>query len=172
MDFPDLSLPRAGGGTVSRADLIGRPWVMYISRHLGCSVCQRHLRRAVECRTTIRASGSDLLVILPTSAGRAEEWQQANNAQDVTVIGDQDRALYRALEIGRGTPRKLLLDPRSWREATGELLHGRLPTKHRGDDGFQLGADVVLDAEGHIAFIHRPSTAADRILVEQLLTYV
>ena len=44
--------------------------------------------------------------------------------------------------------------------------------KHRGDDGFQLGADVVLDAEGRIVFIHRPATAADRIPVEQLLTYV
>ncbi|MCX6412851.1 MAG: hypothetical protein NTZ81_10985 [Actinobacteria bacterium] len=141
MDFPDLTLSRAGagGGTVSRADLAGRPWIVYLSRHLGC---------------------------------RAEDWQQSNNAQDVTVIGDEDCALYHALNIGRGTPRKLLLDPRSWREATGELMHGHVPSKHRGADGFQLGADLFLDAEGRIVFIHRPATAADRIPVEQLLTYV
>ena len=172
MDFPDLALPRAGGGTISRADLVGRSWIVYLSRHLGCSVCQRHLRRAVESQTAIRAAGADLLVVLPTSPGRAEDWQRSNNALDVTVIADQDCALYHALDIGRGTARKLLLDPRSWREATGELLHGHFPTKHRGADGFQLGADLVLDADGRIAFIHRPSNAADRVSVEQLLTYL
>jgi peroxiredoxin len=172
MDFPDVGLPLAGGGTVSRADLVGRPWIVYLSRHLGCSVCQRHLRHAVETKTAIRAAGADLLVVLPTSPGRAEAWQQSNNARDVKVIGDQDCVLYCALDIGRGTPRKLLLDSQSWREAARELLHGRFPTKHRGADGFQLGADMVLDAKGRIAFIHRPSTAADRVPVEQLLTYV
>jgi hypothetical protein len=124
----------------------------------------------VEAKTRIRAAGADLLIVLPTSAGRAEGWRQANGAWDVTVIGDEDRALYRALGVGRGTPRHLLLDPRSWREAAAELLHGRLAMKHRGDDGFQLGADVVLDAEGHVAFIHRPATAADRVPVSELLT--
>ena len=124
----------------------------------------------MEAKTAIRATGADLLVVLPTSAGRAEGWRQANNAWDVTVAGDEDRMLYRALGIGRGTPRNLLLDPRSWREAAGELLHGRFAMKHRGDDGFQLGADVVLDAEGHVTFIHRPVTAADRVPVAELLT--
>ena len=123
----------------------------------------------MEAKTAIRAAGADLLIVLPTSAGRVEGWRQANNAWDVTVIGDEDRALYRALGVGRGTPRNLLLDPRSWREAASELRRGRLAMKHRKDDGFQLGADVVLDAEGHVAFIHRPATAADRVPVAELL---
>jgi hypothetical protein len=126
----------------------------------------------VEAKTAIRAAGADLLIVLPTSAGRAEGWRQANNAWDVTVIGDEERVLYRALGVGRGTPRNLLLDPRSWREAAGELRHGRFAMKHRGDDGFQLGADVVLDAAGRVAFIHRPATAADRVPVAELLARV
>ena len=126
----------------------------------------------MEAKTAIRAAGADLLIVLPTSPGRAEGWRQANNAWDVTVIGDEDRVLYRALGVGRGTPRHLLLDPRSWREAAGELLHGHFAMKHRGDDGFQLGADVVLDAEAHVAFIHRPATAADRVPVAELLSRV
>ena len=126
----------------------------------------------MEAKTAIREAGADLLVVLPTSVGRAEGWRQANGAWDVTVIGDEDRALYRALGVGRGTPRNLLLDPRSWREAAGELLHGRFAMKHRNDDGFQLGADIVLDAEGRVAFIHRPATAADRVPVAELLARV
>ena len=35
MDFPDLALPRAGGGTIGRAELLGRPWIVYLSRHPG-----------------------------------------------------------------------------------------------------------------------------------------
>lgn len=35
MDFPDLALPRAGGGSVGRADLAGRPWLVYLARHPG-----------------------------------------------------------------------------------------------------------------------------------------
>ena len=35
MDFPDLDLPLAGGGTLARADLTGRPWVVYLTRHPG-----------------------------------------------------------------------------------------------------------------------------------------
>ena len=126
----------------------------------------------MEAKNAIRAAGADLLVVLPTSAGRAEGWRQSNAAWDVTVIGDEDCALYRALGVGRGTPRNLLLDPRSWREAAGELFRGRFAMKHRGDDGFQLGGDVVLDAEGHVTFIHRPVTAADHVPVAELLAYV
>jgi hypothetical protein len=31
---------------------------------------------------------------------------------------------------------------------------------------------VVLDADGHVVFIHRPATAADRVPVEELLARV
>ena len=126
----------------------------------------------MEAVPAIRAAGADLLVVLPVPAERAEAWRRANGADDVLVAGDADRALYRALGVGRGTPRHLLLDPRSWREAAGELLRGRLAWKHRGDDGFQLGADVVLDAQGRVVFIHRPETAADRTAVAELLRRV
>ena len=35
MELPDVVLPRAGGGSVTRADLAGRPWLVYLSRHPG-----------------------------------------------------------------------------------------------------------------------------------------
>ncbi|MGI9116725.1 MAG: hypothetical protein ACR2JV_03705 [Gaiellales bacterium] len=35
MEFPDIALPRAGGGTVARAALAGRPWLVYLARHPG-----------------------------------------------------------------------------------------------------------------------------------------
>jgi peroxiredoxin len=35
MRFPDFTLERAGGGTLSLADLEGQPWIGYLSRHPG-----------------------------------------------------------------------------------------------------------------------------------------
>jgi peroxiredoxin len=35
MDFPDLDLPLSDGGTLRRADVAGRPWVVYLTRHPG-----------------------------------------------------------------------------------------------------------------------------------------
>jgi len=35
VEFPDLPLPLAGGGVLERDDLLGRPWVVYLTRHPG-----------------------------------------------------------------------------------------------------------------------------------------
>ncbi len=42
----------------------------------------------------------------------------------------------------------------------------------RGDDTLQLGADVVIDPEGQIAFLHLASDAADRIPPDDLIAVV
>ncbi len=106
---------------------------------------------------------------MPIPPERAASWQRAHDAEDILVAGDADRRLYRALDVGRGGVRGLLLDPPSWRDAIGETFRGNLAKKHRGDDGFQLGADLILDADAHVVRIHRPRTAADRLSVDDLL---
>ncbi len=123
----------------------------------------------MEARTEIRSRGADLLVVMPISAERAERWRRSHDARDVLVAGDADRALYTALSVGRGTPRDLLLDPASWRDAVAEAARLKPAWKARGDDGFQLGADVLLDADAQIMLLHRPRTAADRIPAGDLL---
>jgi len=40
----------------------------------------------------------------------------------------------------------------------------------RGDDTLQLGADVVIDRDGQIAFLHLASDAADRTAPEELVS--
>ncbi len=123
----------------------------------------------MEARTEIRASGAELLVVMPISATRAETWRRGHDARDVLVVGDADRLLYTALEIGRGSAAALLLDGASWRAAGSEALRLRPAWKTRGDDGFQLGADLLLDHRARITLLHRPRTAADRVPPEELL---
>lgn len=123
----------------------------------------------LEARDEIRARGADLLVVMPIPPERAETWRRGHDARDVLVAADRERTLYRALDVGRGSARNLLLDPASWRDGAAEALRLRPAWKARGDDGFQLGADVVLDRDAEVVLLHRPRTAADRIPVEELI---
>lgn len=123
----------------------------------------------MEAREAIRARGGDLLVVMPIPAARAEAWRRRHGARDVLVAGDADRDLYRALGVGRGSARALLLDPASWRDGIREAARLRPAWKARGDDGFQLGADVLLGPDGDVRLLHRATSAADRVPVEELL---
>ncbi len=49
------------------------------------------------------------------------------------------------------------------------LLTGERPSVTKGDDTLQLGADVVVDREGRILFLHLASDAADRTPPDALL---
>ena len=50
------------------------------------------------------------------------------------------------------------------------ILAGDRPGVTKGDDTLQLGADVVVDRAGQIAFLHLASDAADRTPPEELVT--
>jgi hypothetical protein len=49
------------------------------------------------------------------------------------------------------------------------LLAGERPSVTKGDDTMQLGADVVVDRDGQIAFLHLASDAADRTPPDDLV---
>ena len=124
----------------------------------------------MEARERIRARGGDLLVVMPVPAARCEAWRRREGARDVLVAGDPARDLYRALRVGRGSARALLLDGASWRDGIREAARLRPAWKARGDDGFQLGADLLLGPDADVRLLHRATSAADRVPVEELLT--
>ena len=49
------------------------------------------------------------------------------------------------------------------------ILAGERPSVTKGDDTLQLGADVVVDEDGQIVFLHLASNAADRTPPEELI---
>lgn len=123
----------------------------------------------MEAREAIRARGGDLLVVMPIPAERAAAWRHGHGARDVLVAGDPERELYRALGVGRGSARALLLDGASWRDGIREAARLRPAWKARGDDGFQLGADLLLGPDADVRLLHRATSAADRVPVDELL---
>ena len=122
----------------------------------------------MEAAAAIEAEGARLVVVTPQSAARAASWRDDVSLGEALVIADPERTLYKAL--GARRPRPLwALRPRVAAVGVRAILAGDRPTVTKGDDTLQLGADVVVDRTGQIAFLHLASDAADRTSPEDLV---
>lgn len=79
----------------------------------------------------------------------------------VPLFGDPGRASYRAFGFGRGSVRRVWLDPRVWASYARLLAGGQRPRLTR-QDTLQLGGDAVIDAGGTLTWIHRSAGPEDR----------
>ena len=84
------------------------------------------------------------------------------------MIADPERTLYKALGARRPKP-LWVLRPRVAAAGLRAVLAGERVSVTRGDDTLQLGADVVVDQDGQIVFLHLASDAADRTSPEELI---
>lgn len=159
--FPPFDLARAGGGRLSTGDLAGRPWVGYLARHTGCSICQAKLHDLLAREDEIRATGAEIVVFFPTPLSHVEAWRAAHpEMAHLVAVADPDVALYGPL----GTKRVSLwhLARRNTRSTLRELRRGNAPKLTRADM-LRLGADVVVDANGSISRLHLCDDATDRL---------
>jgi hypothetical protein len=65
-----------------------------------------------------------------------------------------------------------VLRPRVAAAGLRAVLAGERVSVTRGDDTLQLGADVVVDHDGQIAFLHLAADAADRTPPDELISVV
>ena len=115
----------------------------------------------MEAVPEIQAAGARLVVVTLQSAVRAAAWVDELSLGNALVIADPERTLYEALGARRPKP-LWVLRPRVARAGLRALLAGERVGVTRGDDTLQLGADVVVDENGQIAFLHLATDAADR----------
>ena len=80
---------------------------------------------------------------------------------DIPLFGDPNRATYEAFGFGRGSVRRVWLDPRVWLSYARLLARGRRTSIYR-QDTLQLGGDVVLDRAGVVRWISRGAGPDDR----------
>ena len=122
----------------------------------------------MEAVPEIEAAGARLVVVTPQSAARAATWRDELCLGSALVIADPERTLYRALGARRPSP-LWVLRPRVASAGLRTLLAGERVSVTRGDDTLQLGADVVVNHEGQIAFLHLAADAADRTPPDELV---
>ena len=122
----------------------------------------------MEAVPEIEEAGGRLVVVTPQSADRAATWRDEVSLGDALVIADPERTLYKALGARRPKP-LWVLRPRVASAGLRALLAGERVSVTRGDDTLQLGADVVVNHEGQIAFLHLAADAADRTPPDELV---
>lgn len=122
----------------------------------------------MEAVPEIEAAGALLVVVTPQSAARAAAWSDEHSLGSALVIADPERTLYQALGARRPKP-LWVLRPRVASAGLRALIARERVGWTPGDDTLQLGADVVVDRDGQIAFLHVAADAADRVRPEGLL---
>jgi len=122
----------------------------------------------VEAVPEIEDADARLVVVTPQPAARAAAWRDELSLGKAVVIADPERTLYDSLRARHPAP-LWLLRPRVAIAGVRALMGDERPGWTPGDDTRQLGADVVVDRDGQIVYLHLASDAADRTPPEHLI---
>lgn len=123
----------------------------------------------MEALPEIVAAGGRLVVVTPQDTARAATWrEELGLAKAILVLADPRRTLYAALGARRPAP-LWMLRPRVVGAGLRAIAARERVSVTRGDDTLQQGVDVVTDAHGGIAFVHRASDPADRTPPDELV---
>ncbi|MGO7631778.1 redoxin domain-containing protein, partial [Rhizobium ruizarguesonis] len=76
-------------GTVSFADLSGRPFVIWFFRGLHCPFCRRQLEQLAVVEPTLRAAGVETVAVINTPLERARLYFR-HRPTPITLLCDPD----------------------------------------------------------------------------------
>lgn len=153
------------GGTL-RALSDGRPTLVVLLRHSGCTFCKQTLSDLARQQADIARSGVGLAVVgMSASSDGLRSHGQRYGLTSAAWFADPDRVLYRALELGRGSFLQLF-GPRVWISGLLAALRGHGIGKLEGD-GFQMPGAFVIH-RGRVVRAYRHATAADRPDLKEL----
>ena len=123
------------------------------------------VQRALAGRDDVR-----LVAIMPGTPAALRE-QRARLGLTALLLADPTWSTYRAWAFPRGSFRDIWLSPRTIRTYLGLAARGYRPRRPE-QDVYQLGGDVLIDARGLVAWIHRSRHPADRPPIDELLRRV
>jgi hypothetical protein len=113
----------------------------------------------------------DLAVVHFDQTDRLGEYRRFHGLPDrVRLLADPDRMLHGLFAIGRGSWWKVW-GPRTFVAYARLIRRGDRYHRHRGDS-LQLGADIVIAADGTVSTIFRPSDPDDRPSLEAVAAAV
>jgi len=168
---PDFQVQLADGGVARLGDYSGRHLLLVFVRHLACLPCQQHLHEIESELAVIEGSGARILVI---SFDGHEEVRLYKSRLNVSfpVASDKSCAAYRAYGLSRASflrtwhPKTLL------RYVTLLRQGHQLQKPRKGSDLSQLGADIVVDADGRVKYVHYSERPDDRPAIADVVQAV
>lgn len=138
----------------------GRSCLVVFLRHSGCTFCREALADIKAAREELESRG-----VLPVLVHMGDESAGAKMARpygldDLPLVSDPERRLYRAYGLQRGGVGQLL-GPSVWRRGFEAAILSRHGLGTLGGDGFQMPG-VFLIRDGAVLREFRHRTAADR----------
>ncbi len=114
--------------------------------------------------------GVRVVVIAFAPAESLVGYQHRQRLDHLLVLSDPDRQAYDAFGLGRGSLRRVWLDPRVWVRYLELMLRGRRVggSMVPREDTLQLGGDALIDADGRIAWTYRSRGPEDRPTVAEI----
>ena len=162
----DIDLERVDhpGEHVTLRDVSGaQPVHVVLLRHLNCPFCQLHLAEVVRRRNEL----GRLVVVSFADYERTREYGLGLPA-GVVVLRDGERRLYAAARADRGSLWSVLMNPRILGKVLILRARGIRSLSPR-EDGFQLGADLVFDVYGQLAWSYISQSSDDRPPVDAVV---
>lgn len=132
-----------------------QPLMLFFLRHTGCPFCRESLARLAKLRRQIEESGTTLVLVHMSGDSHARKFLSRFGLDDVPVISDPRRSLYRAFGLRRGTPWQVA-GPQLWAKGFPLLLRRGQSLSRKGGDVFQLSG-LFLIFRGHVVrtFLHQ-----------------
>ena len=111
---------------------------------------------------------AEIVVVHFDATDRLAEYRSHHGLPDeIGLVGDPDRRLYAVFGIGRGSWLRVW-GPRTVLAYTRLLRQGRRFHRHQGDS-LQLGGNVIVGADGRIAWSFLPNEPDARPSVDQII---
>ncbi len=150
---PAFTLPAANReGTISLADLRGRPFLIGFFRGLHCPFCRRQVVQLGAVQPALRAAGIETLAVINTPVDRARLYAR-HRPTPVTLLSDPDCLTHQAF----GVPRADFLPEGSseapqwpYKTTMDRFMAARInPTGEMAAPLQPMEANTVLNAQDH-----------------------
>ena len=116
----------------------------------------------------IKAKGAEVVAIGQGWPAMAADFK-AKRKIPFTLLVDQDRTTYKAMELKRGTALEIL-GPQVIAKGTLSFIKGHVQSNApRGTSLRQLGGTLVVDRGGKVILSHQASDASDNLPVDEIL---
>lgn len=130
--------------------------------------CVAHLGEVAANVERLRAAGVNVLVISQAKPAVLATFLR-NHPQPVPVVGDPDRAAYRAFGLERTSWLSFFRPSVMWGYLRLMFRGGKVRKPYPGEDVLQLGGDFLIDRSGRVVYAYRSRTATDRPGIDALL---
>ena len=137
----------------------GKPVLLVLTRHAGCTFCREMLDELAGKRQAITERGYQIAIATMSDPDSNAALAERYGLEGCSWLSDPDRVLYRALELRRGRFLELF-GPAVWLRGMAAGLRGHGVGALQGD-GFQMAGTFVLH-RGRVVREFRHAHAADR----------